>query len=142
LILQKDATTRWHDPRHGWVDGRQVEAPGKSAILRLFAPLYFPEASILQQVHSVTGLVIRRQLRRQISPHCLKALLKNLPQLESLVYEPWRVWRLEERGKWYPGMLPYCHSIQLIPACTNYLNRSGQCISAKYTPSTQKTISL
>lgn len=136
LILQKGATARWHDPRHGWVDGRQVEAPGKSAILRLFAPLHFPQAILLQKVHSVTGLVIRRQLRRQISPRCLNALLKNLPQLQTLVYEPWRVWWLDERDKWYPSTSPYCHSFQLIPACTNYLNRFGLCNSAQSIAST------
>lgn len=85
MTQQKDAAPRWHDPRHGWVDGRQVEVPGKSAILRLFAPLSFPQFQFLEQVHSVTGLVKRRQLRRQISPQNLGHLLKNLPRLETLV---------------------------------------------------------
>ena len=24
---QQETPTRWHDPKHGWIDGRQVEAP-------------------------------------------------------------------------------------------------------------------
>lgn len=106
LILQKDTASTWHDPGHGWVDGRQVEAPGKSAILRLFAPLLF-FGPVPLQVHSVTGLVVRRQMRRQIWPRCLKAILEILPQLETLVYEPWRVWQREGRDEWYEGRLPH-----------------------------------
>lgn len=29
----------YHDVRHGWVHGRQVKSPPRSAILRLFRPL-------------------------------------------------------------------------------------------------------
>lgn len=106
LILQKDAASTWHDPGRGWVDGRQIEAPGKSAILRLFAPLLY-SGSVSPQVHSVMELVVRRQMRRQIYPRCLKALLETLPQLETLIYEPWRAWRREGRDERYEGMLPY-----------------------------------
>lgn len=97
LVQQQEATTRWHDPNHGWVNGQQVEAPRALAILRLFSPV-FPTIRLnlpknLPQVHAVTGFVIRRQLRRQISSAALRFLWERLPRLESIVYEPWRVCR-------------------------------------------------
>ncbi|RDW75621.1 hypothetical protein BP5796_06442 [Coleophoma crateriformis] len=72
LIQQQEATTRWHDPKHGWVNGQQVEAPRAPAILRLFSPICLSLPKNLPEVHAVTGFMIRRQLR---------------------LYEPWRVWR-------------------------------------------------
>jgi hypothetical protein len=91
---QQQRATVWHDPDHGWVNGQQVEAPSASAILRLFSILCVNFAKPLPMVHAVTGLVIRRQLRRLIFPWALGRLCKSLPQLESIVYEPWRVWKL------------------------------------------------
>ena len=90
---QQDRAIRWHDPKHGWVDGRQVEAPGASAILRLFSPLCLSLPRDLPEVHAVTGFVIRRQLRHELFPEVLKALWEKLPRLESIVYELWRVRR-------------------------------------------------
>ncbi|KAL7787129.1 hypothetical protein V8C37DRAFT_390738 [Trichoderma ceciliae] len=93
LVRQQEATTKWHDPNHGWVNGQQVEAPRASAILRLFSPLCLSLPENLHEVHAVTGLVMRRQLRRQISLAALRFLLQRLPRLESIVYEPSRIWR-------------------------------------------------
>ncbi|KAK2805732.1 hypothetical protein FQN51_009235 [Onygenales sp. PD_10] len=92
FVQQHEATTGWHDPKHGWVHGQQVEAPCAQAILRLFSPLCFSLPKNLPEVHAVTGLVIRRQLRRQILA-ALGLLCGRLPRLESIVYEPWRVWQ-------------------------------------------------
>ncbi|KAI0008408.1 hypothetical protein F4779DRAFT_450871 [Xylariaceae sp. FL0662B] len=93
LIQHQQATTTWHDPSHGWANGRQVEAPRAPAILRLFSPLCLSLPENLPEVCAVTGLVIRRQLRRQIAPSALRLLWKRLTRLESIVCEPWRVWR-------------------------------------------------
>ncbi|KAL2817456.1 hypothetical protein BDW59DRAFT_133289 [Aspergillus cavernicola] len=93
LVQQQEATARWHDPNHGWVNGQQVEAPCVSAILRLFSPLCLGLPKDLPEVQAVTGLLIHRQLRRQIYPAILRQLWEKLPRLESIVYEPWRVWR-------------------------------------------------
>ncbi|KAL1840856.1 hypothetical protein VTK73DRAFT_3658 [Phialemonium thermophilum] len=52
-----------HDERHGWIEGRRVELPPPSAILRLFEAilLHFPQE--LPRVDVVTCFVVRRQLR-------------------------------------------------------------------------------
>ncbi|KAI1492990.1 hypothetical protein F5X96DRAFT_623834 [Biscogniauxia mediterranea] len=101
--LVQGATTQWHDPAHGWVDGQQVEAPGAPAILRLFSLLCISLPKSLPEVHAVTGLVIRRQLRRQICPAALRLLWERLPRLESIVYEPWRIlersWKIMAHGE-------------------------------------------
>ncbi|KAK4236892.1 hypothetical protein C8A03DRAFT_16520 [Achaetomium macrosporum] len=91
LIQHQQTTPTWHDPKHGWVSGRQVEAPPASAILRLFSPLCLGFPGNLHEVRAVTRLVIRRQLRHLISPNSLRLLCERLPRLESLVYERWRV---------------------------------------------------
>jgi len=107
LVQQQEATTTWHDPKHGWVNGQQVEAPCASAILRLFSPLCLSLPKNLPEVHTVTGFVIRRQLRRQISLPALRLLWERLPRLESIVYEPWRVWRRSWKIMCDKGMLLY-----------------------------------
>lgn len=104
LVQQQEDTTRWHDPKHGWVNGQQVEAPCAQAILRLFYPICLSLPKNIPEVHAVTGFVLRRQLRRQISPAALWLLWERLPRLENIVYEPWRVWRrtwkiVYDRGK-------------------------------------------
>lgn len=98
MARQQGATPRWHDPNHGWVNGQQVEAPCSSARLRLFSPLCLTLPEDLPEVHAVTRLVIRRQLRHQIFPAALRLLLERLPRLENIVYEPWRAWRCSSKG--------------------------------------------
>ncbi|KLJ06024.1 hypothetical protein EMPG_10549 [Blastomyces silverae] len=92
FALSQEATTRWHDPKHGWVNGQQVGAPCAPAILRIFSPLCLFLPKNLPEVHAVTGLVIRREVRRQIYPPTLRLLCERLPRLGSIVYEPWRLW--------------------------------------------------
>ena len=84
--------SEWHDERHGWIDGRQVETPPPSAILRLFEMilLHFPKE--LPRVNAVTCFVIRRQLRRWFLPQSFSVILEKLCCLEQLIYEPWRAW--------------------------------------------------
>lgn len=107
VIQQKEATTEWHDPDHGWADGRQFEAPGVGAITRSLSPLCFSLPNNIPMVHAVTGLVIRRQLRRQFVPAALRLLWERLPRLESIVYEPWRICRLPWKISRDEGMLLY-----------------------------------
>lgn len=107
LIQQDNATARLHDPSHGWVNGQQVEAPCVEAILRLFSPLCLNLPEDLPEVRAVTGLVIRRQLRRRIYPSTLRHIWENLPRLESIVYEPWRVWQRFWKILCDKGMFPY-----------------------------------
>jgi hypothetical protein len=90
---QQEKAIRWHDPKHGWVDGQQVKTPDSPAILRLFSPLCLNVPQTLPVVHAVTGFCIRRQLRHELFPEVLKALWEKLPRLESIVYELWRVRR-------------------------------------------------
>ncbi|KAH7134874.1 hypothetical protein B0J11DRAFT_546987 [Dendryphion nanum] len=87
---QQEKAIRWHDPKHGWVDGQQVKTPDPSAILRLFSPLCLNVPQTLPVVHAVTSFCIRRQLRHELFPEVLKALWEKLPRLESIVYELWR----------------------------------------------------
>ncbi|KAI1499094.1 hypothetical protein F5X99DRAFT_411416 [Biscogniauxia marginata] len=100
LVQQREATPRWHDQIHGWVNGQQVEAPPGEAVLQLFSVLCVTLSKYLPEVRAVTGLVIRRQLRRQISSAALRLLWERLPRLESIVYEPWRTWRCSWRIQW------------------------------------------
>lgn len=90
----EEKAIRWHDPKHGWVDGQQVRAPGADAIRRLFAPLCLNVPRDIPVVNVVTGFCIRRQLRRQLLPEVLQAILEKLPRLESVVYEFWRLRRV------------------------------------------------
>lgn len=107
LVQQQEATKRWHDPSHGWVDGQQVEPLGASATLQLFSPLCLSLPKDIPEVHTVTGFVIHRKLRRQIAPAALRLLLERLPRLENIVYEPWRVWRRSWKILRDEGMLLY-----------------------------------
>lgn len=60
----------------------------------------------LPEVQAVTGLMIRRQLRHQISSMALQLPWEKLPRLEDIVYELWRYSaRLEMLGD--HGMLLY-----------------------------------
>jgi hypothetical protein len=92
-IQCRQNTTTLHDPKHGWVSGKQIEAPSAKAILRLFSPTYLNLPGELPEVRAVTGFVLRRQLRRLIMPEALYFLWASLPRLESILYEPWNLWR-------------------------------------------------
>lgn len=82
----------WHDPPHGWVNGQQVTAPPRDAILRLFDRIQLRFREELPRADRVTCLIIRRQLRRCLCPRSLGLILSKLGCLEHLIYEPWRQW--------------------------------------------------
>ncbi|KEY75020.1 hypothetical protein S7711_01359 [Stachybotrys chartarum IBT 7711] len=90
---QQAAPVRWHDPNHGWIDGRQIDSPSADAMSRLFAPICLSLPESIPKVNAVTRLVIRRECRRQIIPPVLRLLLQRLPRLQTMVYEPWRACR-------------------------------------------------
>ncbi|KAJ8128775.1 hypothetical protein O1611_g4855 [Lasiodiplodia mahajangana] len=92
---QQEKAIKWHDPKHGWVNGQQVKAPDAPTILRLFSPLCLTPPKHLLEVYAVTGFVIRRELRHEIFLEVLKALWEKLPRLESIAYELWRVRRYQ-----------------------------------------------
>lgn len=101
-----------HDPGHGWEYGRQVQAPGALAILRIFSLIYINKfLDALPQVHAVTGLVIRRQLRRILSADRLKLLIERLPQLVSIAYERWRGFRSGCQGRHDKGTWSHHFSV-------------------------------
>lgn len=86
---QQEKVSRWHDPRHGWVDGQQVQTPNPRAILRLFSPLCSTVPHNIPVVHAVTEFCVRRQLRHELFPEVLEVLWKRLPRLETIAYELW-----------------------------------------------------
>ncbi|KAF2186584.1 hypothetical protein K469DRAFT_686971 [Zopfia rhizophila CBS 207.26] len=96
----KQETANAHDPRHGWVNGKQVSLPSGKSINRLFEDI---EIALdfwqgLPEITAVTGLLLRRQTHRRWEPRTLKELFKLLPRLQEIYYEPWREWsRLDQR---------------------------------------------
>ncbi|KAI0545743.1 hypothetical protein F4679DRAFT_452140 [Xylaria curta] len=100
--------SRYHDPQHGWMHGRQVEAPPRTAILQLFRPIHLVFHRKLPQVQAVTCLIIRRQFRRCISPSGLGLLLSRFNRLEHIFYEPWLPYeavRRESHEKWLSAVM-------------------------------------
>ncbi|KAF0326902.1 oxoglutarate iron-dependent oxygenase [Colletotrichum asianum] len=100
----------FHDPKHGWINGRQVQAPDEGALLRIFEPvgiLEFKES--LPQVNAATRFIIRRQCRRNIVPPALRSIFDALPRLQSLTFEPWQFWNKWEQTLWdslgYPRLI-------------------------------------
>ena len=84
----------FHDPQHGWEDGRVVKPPADRALARPFAIPYGAgfgtDEPRLPIVRAVTKFVLRRQCRRQIDPLMLSQLWCRLPRLEEISFEPWQ----------------------------------------------------
>ncbi|KAL7913358.1 hypothetical protein GGI35DRAFT_475244 [Trichoderma velutinum] len=83
---------RHNDPRHGWVDGKQISHAPEEAVRRVFRPIKLDtsfEREPLPWVSCATSFVIRRQLRKCISLAGLSAMLEALPFLKHMSYEPW-----------------------------------------------------
>ncbi|KAF6805375.1 hypothetical protein CMUS01_14626 [Colletotrichum musicola] len=79
-----------HDRPHGWSHGRRTETPGISAFSRMHKFGIAGSITDLPQVKIITGLLIRRQMRRTFSPDSLTSILRCLPQLETLHFECWK----------------------------------------------------
>ncbi|OBS28215.1 hypothetical protein FPOA_02156 [Fusarium poae] len=78
----------WHDPKHGWVDGVQVNPPSFFALQQVFGVVEMHYGSP-SPVTAVTSLMIRRQFRRCLLPSSLSRLLSQLVCLTEMIYEPW-----------------------------------------------------
>ncbi|KAL8894158.1 MAG: hypothetical protein Q9207_008540, partial [Kuettlingeria erythrocarpa] len=83
-----------HDPRHGWFNGQRQDYPPIGAIDRLFEDIQMEEDfwNGLPEVGAVTCLLLRRQTRRRWEPTSLGKMLRLLPRLQEVYYEPWREW--------------------------------------------------
>ncbi|KAF4963029.1 hypothetical protein FSARC_8917 [Fusarium sarcochroum] len=102
---------RPHDPKHGWVHGRQVKDPPTTAKIRLFRHLSLSFAKSLPQVPAVTSFVMRRQLRRYVSSELLGKLLNTLDRLEHISFEPWTtvvLWDGSHRASGLASMFQKC----------------------------------
>lgn len=78
-----------HDPVHGLYNGsRFLQAPFH-AVRRLFRPIRLSFQNALPSVPAITSLILRRQLRRSLSPFTLHLLLSSLNRLREITYEPW-----------------------------------------------------
>lgn len=98
----------WHDPKHGWMNGQQVSSPPHSAIIRLFEMINLVSPEEIPANNAVTCFVIRRQLRRWFQPEILWIIWSKLHRLDSIIYEPWRIWddwfgETVDQGMYYTG---------------------------------------
>jgi hypothetical protein len=102
---ENDENLSVHDPHHGWSNGHRSRPPTIEAISRLLM-LAFPKFQQgLPSVAVVKELILRRQTRRGLSVEALQQILKSLPNLEYIIYEPWREFfrangrYIQDRGK-------------------------------------------
>ncbi|KAH7175390.1 hypothetical protein EDB81DRAFT_895922 [Dactylonectria macrodidyma] len=103
--LQNDAT-EIDDPNHGWRNGMQIDPPNNDAIRRPHATVSIKIPKETPKVEAVTAFLLRRQCRRQWDPSTLSCLWKKLPQLESIMYEPWQLYDKDiQYLLWEPGYL-------------------------------------
>lgn len=93
----------WHDPKHGWVNGQRVSLPPDSAIIRLFSMITLTSPEELPANNVVTCFILRRQLRRWFQPEILWLIWSKFRRLDSIIYEPWRVW-----DNWFGSMVDQC----------------------------------
>ncbi|KAJ4345654.1 uncharacterized protein N0V89_011788 [Didymosphaeria variabile] len=92
-------TSLQHTPLHDSIHNAALP-PDFTVIDRLFPDIDFSDAedgdaafwATVPQVHSVTGLLLRRQTRRRWDPQALIQLTARLPNLQEAWYEPWREW--------------------------------------------------
>ncbi len=78
----------YHDPPHGWVEGRQQRCAPANSVKRLFEPITLNHL-IRPRVSAVTCFVMRRQLRRCIDSWGVQCILASLVNLQKICYEPW-----------------------------------------------------
>ncbi|EEU37405.1 uncharacterized protein NECHADRAFT_86390 [Fusarium vanettenii 77-13-4] len=88
---------------HGWSNGTRLSFPSARPLDRLFETIDLTSRLRLLRVDIITRLVIRRQLRRRLTPSSLRMLLDKLPRLERLIFEPWRWWDPELRQAYDGG---------------------------------------
>ncbi|KAF5679485.1 hypothetical protein FCIRC_6098 [Fusarium circinatum] len=113
----------WHDPKHGWENGVQVQPPPFKAMQRLFGlvDLAFSPLAI-PKVNAITCLMIRRQFRHCFMPRQLDSILSKLDRLTDLIYEPWL---LDYTDTGYQGYFERRDSIMLISLTIDHLGVIG-----------------
>ncbi|KAK2765372.1 hypothetical protein FQN54_008218 [Arachnomyces sp. PD_36] len=80
----------FHDPSHGWINGRRTSTPGIKSIFRILGKRETEPTFNVPDVNAVRSLLIRRQTRRQFGAVAFFQILNSLPRLEHINYEPWR----------------------------------------------------
>lgn len=80
----------WYNGHHDFDIEGFDRRPSFEAIVAFFSSLLFTLPGSFPLVPAVTGLVIRRQMRRRIPPELLGRVLSKLPRLESIKHEGWR----------------------------------------------------
>lgn len=103
--------TGYHDPRHGWIHGQQVKAPPYPVMERLFRRIHLVLPEMLPRVEAVNCLIIRRQLRRRLSPKSIGMLLSKFDRLEYMSYEPWAPYKTQGREFDDRGTHPRGHAL-------------------------------
>lgn len=92
--------TNVREPDHGCVNNSQVSKPSEQSINRLFEDIEMPAGfwEGLPSLSAITRLLLRRQTRRRWEPRDLEKLIRLLPNLREICYEPWREWsRVDQR---------------------------------------------
>jgi hypothetical protein len=90
-----------NDPEHGWTSGRQLHTPNVYAIERTFqemmgeGPFDDEEPEMewwrnLPSIPVVGTVLLRQQTRRRWNPVALANMFTRFPNLQELIYEPWR----------------------------------------------------
>ena len=86
-------SSEFHDPSHGWDNGRRFAKPGIECIYRILGrERMLPTFHVghIPDVNFVTSFLVRRQTRRQFRAEAVFQILNSLPRLEHINYEPWR----------------------------------------------------
>jgi len=118
--LQADGSGSFHDPPHGWENGRQC--PGAlEGRKRVTQPLTL--RGTLPTVNLITAFAMRRQSTRGIEPGSLKKILSAFPNLQHLTHEPWQAATAEQQqlfateylslAKKLPKYLPHLQTLTL-----------------------------
>lgn len=82
---------RLNDTGHGWETGELIGPHTLHLIMEITRRTSNLHGNLeLEPVPAVKTFIVRRQTRRQLSATALNAVVKNLPNLTSMVLETWR----------------------------------------------------
>ncbi|KAI1324879.1 hypothetical protein F5Y16DRAFT_423516 [Xylariaceae sp. FL0255] len=110
-VAEPRAAYAIEEPHHQWSE----HAPEETAILKVFQdvmgegpfeddPEEYQWWQQLPLVPAVTSIILRRQNRRRWKPNALRYMFARFPELEEIIYEPWREWERIIQGwtdDWY-----------------------------------------
>ncbi|KAI1763905.1 hypothetical protein GGR53DRAFT_520690 [Hypoxylon sp. FL1150] len=99
------------DHKHGWIAGKPHFAPPRKALeyvhrefLDKTSCIFWDEENEMRWWQSlpeapvVSSILFRLQNRRRFTPTTLKCMFSRLPNLETIHYEPWRCWSLDDEA--------------------------------------------